>query len=247
MDVTIIRAVERAITAMHEHLGEQVTIDDMARAAMFSKFHFSRLFQRVTGVSPGRFLSALRIEEAKRLLLRTSTTVADIGHTVGYNSIGTFSSRFSSSVGVSPIAYRHLGGVVTTVPVADSTGTGRATTVLGHAHGVPAPTLSPIFIGLFPGPIPEGPPVRYTVLRGPGSYTLPNVPEGTWFLAARTLCRRLEDCDEFYVGSSGPVRTESGITARFTDIRLHPMRIVDPPHLLALPELTSEELLRVAG
>src|SRR2546421_9296103 len=111
MDDIVRRAVERAIETMQQNRGERLTIDDMARSAMFSKFHFSRVFQRVTGVSPGRFLSAMRLEEAKRLLVSTSFTVSDISHRVGYNSVGTFSARFRSNVGVSPSTYRQLGGV----------------------------------------------------------------------------------------------------------------------------------------
>src|ERR687887_1129758 len=105
---------------MQQNLGERLTIDDMARSAMFSKFHFSRVFQRVTGVSPGRFLSAMRLEEAKRLLLTPSLTVADISHRVGYNSVGTFSSRFRHSVGVSPTTYRQLGGNPAELPADQS-------------------------------------------------------------------------------------------------------------------------------
>lgn len=101
MHETIVRAVERSIETMREHLDEKLTVDDLARSAMFSRFHFSRVFQRATGVSPRRFLSAMRLEEAKRLLLATSIMVVDIGHQVGYDSVGTFSSRFRSSVGVS--------------------------------------------------------------------------------------------------------------------------------------------------
>src|SRR5919198_4395024 len=117
MDEIVKRAVERAIETMQENLGERLTIDDMARSALFSKFHFSRVFQRVTGVSPGRFLSAMRLEEAKRLLVSTSYTVSDISHRVGYKSVGTFSTRFRSSVGVSPSTYRQLGGTTLEIAV----------------------------------------------------------------------------------------------------------------------------------
>src|ERR1700754_344703 len=110
MDDVIENAVERVIRAMHDNLGDVITIDDMARTAMFSKFHFTRLFQRATGIPPGRFLSAVRMEEAKKLLLTTSLSVTEITYRVGYNSVGTFSSRFKSSVGLSPTAYRELGG-----------------------------------------------------------------------------------------------------------------------------------------
>lgn len=91
MEEALEKAVRRVIETMREHLGDELTIDDMARTAMFSKFHFSRVFRQVTGISPGRFLSALRLQEAKRLLLSTSLSVADISIQVGYSSVGTFS------------------------------------------------------------------------------------------------------------------------------------------------------------
>ena len=69
-----------------------------------------KLSQRVTGMSPGRFLSAIRLQEAKRLLLSTSLNVADISLRVGYTSLGTFSTRFTRSVGLTPTAYRRLHG-----------------------------------------------------------------------------------------------------------------------------------------
>src|SRR4051812_16414952 len=97
MEDALRRAVERAIQHMNENLSEPLTIDDLADVAMFSKFHFSRIFRNITGIPPGRFLSAVRLQEAKRLLLSTSLTVADISSQVGYSSIGTFSTRFKSS------------------------------------------------------------------------------------------------------------------------------------------------------
>src|SRR5687768_1524303 len=99
-------AVRRVVEAMHENLGEAFTADDMARTAVFSKYHFIRLFRQTTGVTPGRFLARLRIQEAERLLLATDLSVAEISQRVGYTSIGTFSSRFKLSVGVSPSTYR---------------------------------------------------------------------------------------------------------------------------------------------
>jgi AraC family transcriptional regulator len=76
--------IQRVIDSIYENISERITIDDMARTAMFSKFHFTRLFQRMTGVSPGRFLSAVRLQEAKKLLLYTGLSVTEISHRVGY-------------------------------------------------------------------------------------------------------------------------------------------------------------------
>jgi AraC-like DNA-binding protein len=249
MDDIILKAVERAIEKMRSNFGDKLTIDDLARSAMFSKFHFSRVFQRVTGVSPGRFLSAMRIEEAKRLLLSTSITVADIGHRVGYNSVGTFSSRFSGSVGVSPITYRQLGGVAPRIPVAHrQVADGEPTTTLrGHVYGPPVGRLGYVFVAMFPSRVPEGAPARYTMLDGPGPYQLQHVPVGTWYLTAHAVAATDDSTEIPHVGCYGPFTTEADTTARLADVQLRPTRSMDPPLLLALPDLRAVAELDLAG
>lgn len=101
-------AVERARAFIHENFSENITIDDIAKAAMFSKFHFTRVFKKITGMTPGAYLSNVRLQESMRLLRTTDLKVIDITHEVGYSGIGTFSSRFSAEVGVSPTSYRNL-------------------------------------------------------------------------------------------------------------------------------------------
>ena len=94
--------VEKVVGSLRHRLQEQLTLDDLAKMARFSKFHFARMFRKVTGVSPRRYLYALRLHEAKRLLITTSASVAEISNQVGYSSVGTFTSRFVASVGISP-------------------------------------------------------------------------------------------------------------------------------------------------
>lgn len=105
-DTGSFEAVSRAVSVMYERIAEPITVEDLARSALFSKFHFTRVFQRVTGMSPGRYLSAMRLAEAKKLLRSTDLKVIDITYAVGYSSVGTFSTRFASEVGVSPSEYR---------------------------------------------------------------------------------------------------------------------------------------------
>src|SRR4051812_687261 len=179
MDEVVRQAMARAITTMRDHLGDRLTVDDLARAAMFSKFHFTRMFLRATGLSPGRFLSALRLAEAKRLLATTTISVADISHQVGYNSVGTFSARFSGSVGVSPSGYRQSRGLPPRISEhADQAPSG--STVRGHVHCPHGTSAGAVFVGLFPAKITEGRPVRYAILAGPGPYRLADVPPGSW-------------------------------------------------------------------
>jgi AraC family transcriptional regulator len=231
MDDAIVAAVERVIHAMRENLGEQITMDDMARTAMFSKFHFSRIFLRVTGISPGRFLSALRLQEAKRLLLTTSMAVADISHLVGYNSIGTFSSRFRASVGVSPSEYRQYGGLVEPLAAPEPDGV-HPGVVRGHLWSSPGCRPGNVVVGLFSGRIAQGVPVRHVTRTGIGPFEISDVPPGTWHVLAHSV----EDGEsgEPYVAAFGPLEvTANSAGGRGFDMWLRPLRIFDPPALLA--------------
>ena len=235
MDNVIESAVERVIRAMRENLGDVITIDDMARTAMFSKFHFTRIFQRVTGISPGRFLSALRLQEAKRLLLTSSMTVADISHVVGYNSIGTFSSRFRASVGVSPTEYRQYRGYVAPLDdVAPRSGV-RGTVVRGHVSDPESRGPEHVLVGVFRDRIAQGLPVRHTILRGAGAFVLEDVPEGSWFVQAHSVETGYDQSDpeSDCLAAYGPVTVRRDVPVLGVDLRLQGRRIFDPPPLLA--------------
>ena len=239
METTAELAVARAIATMRDNLGEPLTVDDMARAALFSKFHFSRIFQRVTGVSPGRFLSALRLREAKRLLVSTPFNVADISVRVGYSSVGTFSSRFSRSVGMSPTAYRRLGGFTPQMKVEEQPVEGDTPGIVeGRVWQRQGMRRGPIFIGLFADRIPQGRPVRCMELDHPGPYRMDNVPEGEWFLLSQCpTCAAAEQPVEqtgLAVATQGPITVEPTSLVQPVDIRLKPARPLDPPVLLSL-------------
>ncbi len=67
-----------------------------------SKYHFQRLFTATYGLSPAAYLSQRRIERAQDLLRATNLTVTEVCHSVGFSSLGSFSSRFRALVGCSP-------------------------------------------------------------------------------------------------------------------------------------------------
>lgn len=256
MEEVLEKAVRRVIETMREHLGDELTIDDMARTAMFSKFHFSRVFRQVTGISPGRFLSALRLQEAKRLLLSTSLSVADISIQVGYSSVGTFSSRFKSCVGLAPTTYRQHGGFAPLILTSDqaSEEEPRLATVQGKVWAPPAGQCGLIFVGLFPTCIPQGPPVRCAVLRRPGPYILQDVPQGTWHLLAHSVAPGSEKVvggpgrnQSLYVGGYGPLTLRRDIVMKPVDVQLRPMGTLDPPVLLALLDVRMVALTSVAS
>ncbi len=83
-----------------------IGVDDMARVANMSRFHFSRVFEKARGTPPGRYLARLRLEEAMRLVSAGGTTVKEVAHRCGYGDANYFCKVFRKSFGVSPGAYR---------------------------------------------------------------------------------------------------------------------------------------------
>jgi len=85
---------------------EPLDVDDLARAAGLSRAHFSREFRRAFGESPHAYLLTRRLERAAALLRATDRSVADICFSVGLASVGSFTTSFTRTFGVSPTAYR---------------------------------------------------------------------------------------------------------------------------------------------
>jgi AraC-like DNA-binding protein len=85
---------------------EQIDVDDMARAARLSRAHFSREFRRAFGASPHAYLLTRRLERAAALLRNTDRSVAEVCFSVGLQSVGSFTTSFTRTYGMSPTAYR---------------------------------------------------------------------------------------------------------------------------------------------
>jgi len=83
-----------------------ITLDDAAREACLSKFHYLRLFQRAFGETPHAFVKRMRFEEARRLLLIGDLPVTEICFEVGYENVQSFSRVFHQLAGCPPIEYR---------------------------------------------------------------------------------------------------------------------------------------------
>ncbi|MFB8209376.1 helix-turn-helix domain-containing protein [Streptomyces sp. NPDC056010] len=247
-------AILQVIDYMHERLDQDLTTDDLARTAQFSKFHFSRMFREVTGVSPGRFLSALRIQEAKRLLVGTEHSVADISAQVGYGSVGTFSSRFKECVGISPSRFRELDGnfrSLTPQPtsLASASGSAQGLSVHGRIVLPGDRPLGQVFVGLFETPIPQGSPAQCTIMDGPGPFELRDVQPGTWYLMAASVPygspsvvagRGRGGPENLSVGRCGPVTVRPGVLLMPADVVLRPASPLDPPVLIAVPGSSAD-------
>jgi AraC-like DNA-binding protein len=85
---------------------ERLDVSDMAGAAGLSRAHFSREFRKAFGESPHHYLLTRRLERAASLLRNTDRSIADVCMSVGLQSVGSFTTSFNRTYGVSPTAYR---------------------------------------------------------------------------------------------------------------------------------------------
>jgi AraC-like DNA-binding protein len=90
------------------HFAEPLDLDRMAAEAGFSKFHFARSFKDAYGETPANYLTRRRVERAKDLLRAANLTVTEVCMLVGFSSLGSFSSRFSELVGMSPSEFQKV-------------------------------------------------------------------------------------------------------------------------------------------
>lgn len=98
----LLRARDLADSRYTEPLG----VEDMARAASMSRAHFSQQFKQAFGVSPHAYLLTRRLERAAAMLRNTDYSVAYICVSVGLSSVGSFTTSFKRTFGLTPTAYR---------------------------------------------------------------------------------------------------------------------------------------------
>ena len=102
-DLAVLRRVR---DRMDREYAEPLDVEALARGANMSAGHLSREFKRAYGESPYSYLMTRRIERAMALLQRGDMSVTDVCFAVGCSSLGTFSTRFTELVGMSPSVYR---------------------------------------------------------------------------------------------------------------------------------------------
>jgi len=105
-DLRMLRSVRDRIDREY---AEPLDVEALARGIGVSSGHLSREFREAYGESPYSYLMTRRIERAMTLLRRGDLSVTDVCLAVGYGSLGTFTTRFTELVGMSPGRYRREG------------------------------------------------------------------------------------------------------------------------------------------
>ncbi|WP_016741126.1 MULTISPECIES: helix-turn-helix domain-containing protein [Bacillales] len=101
-----IGAIEETIAYMQKHYRESLELGSLPRLAGLTPSSYCRAFKRVTGMTPGEYLTGLRMEHAKELLAHSGGSVKDLARNVGYTDELYFSRLFKKREGLSPQIYR---------------------------------------------------------------------------------------------------------------------------------------------
>lgn len=246
-------AVVRAIAAFHGSTEGLISLTDASDAVGFSRFHFNRVFHRLVGLPPCTFQSLLRLDAARRLLLTTSRSIIEISMDVGYQSLGTFTRRFTETLGLPPLRLRQAARTaLASTPRQLEQPFNEATPAIAIGGRIAAPPdfyRGLIFVGLFPSAAPQGYPARCCVLSEPGPFTLADVTDGTYYLLAAafgddaTTAEKLLHQDILRASAKqAPLVIENGrIISGATDLTLRPPAPIDPPILTALLPLMADQ------
>lgn len=97
-----------AFDYLEHHFQENITLDTVAEASNFSKFHFSRIFKECTGKTFHEYLTGRRLKAAEQLLLDPTLSIIDIALQCGFSTHSTFSRTFKQNKGYTPSEFRHF-------------------------------------------------------------------------------------------------------------------------------------------
>jgi AraC-like DNA-binding protein/ligand-binding sensor protein len=99
-------AVASAKRFVQEHVEEPITLGKVVSYVNVSRFYFCKLFKKATGMTLTEYVSRVRVEKAKSLLVDSSLRISEVVYAAGFGSIPQFNSVFKRHVGMPPTQYR---------------------------------------------------------------------------------------------------------------------------------------------
>lgn len=222
----------------------ELSVSDLADHAGYSPFHFARLFARHVGIGPGQYLTALRIDRAKQLLLTETESVIDVAAAVGFDSLSSFSRRFRSTVGVPPAQLRRLADRISDKPPCPfdllAPGSGRVRVAIDLPTDFSPRGDAAVWVGWYPRPAPIGLPLSGALVSGVTDISLPLCADAPFLLgfavpAHADPMAQLVPPDPTVAVHPAPLIASQDITLRFDASQTRrPM-----PLLTALPSLCT--------
>lgn len=106
MNHDYVERVNTVIQYIKDHSSERLTLDELAERANFSKYHFSRIFSSLVGVSPIAFVNQVRLDNSITYLIETHRSILDISQLCGFESVITFNAAFKKRFDKTPSEVR---------------------------------------------------------------------------------------------------------------------------------------------
>lgn len=100
------KRLRRAAEFINEHLGQDLTLADIAESAGLSQYHFARAFKQTTGLTPQQYLTERRVERAKHLLTASDLPLVEVAAIVGFKNQSHFTTLFRRFTHITPKAWR---------------------------------------------------------------------------------------------------------------------------------------------
>ena len=91
-----------------DHYQSGIDLEQIAQQAFLSRFHFHRLFTTVYKKTPHQYLTQVRMNAAKEMLAREGISITEVCNSIGFESLGSFSSLFRKQSGYTPQYYRNI-------------------------------------------------------------------------------------------------------------------------------------------
>lgn len=102
----------RVFQYINSNLNSEIRIESLAELANYSYDHFTRVFRKLTGMLPVKYINMKKIEKAQILLLTTNLSQSQICYETGFNNLPYYYKVFQKLTGSTPARYRRMGGLV---------------------------------------------------------------------------------------------------------------------------------------
>ena len=102
-----LKKLDKVFQYVEKNYGENINLEEISKVAGFSKYHFSRFFKEITGVTFSHYLNNFRIAKAEWFLLYDKESILEVSYKSGFNSVKTFNRVFKASNGCAPLEYRN--------------------------------------------------------------------------------------------------------------------------------------------
>jgi AraC family transcriptional regulator len=249
--------IDEVIAYIHNNIYDPLPLARLAEYAAYSPYHFSRIFKERMGLSPQYFIAALRLQKAKDLLLNTNLSIRDVGLEIGQQSLGTFTTRFTERVGVTPSQFRnsaqHTGSLLQSLQRLEDWRDVKPLHPYNCVEGIIEADQAfegVILIGLFARPLPEGLPLYGTLLPGLGKFRIAGIKPGVYYLMATSVSWGTQSKDLLLPQATLRTRAHAPIVVKphtsvpYQEVMLYPPKADDPPILISLPVLMNQFMNR---